>query len=359
MKIVIVAGLSDDKLISKIKPFMVLEQVVEIHLIRRTPLVGEKIKAWVPPGWLSKILFLSELYRLFALIYLCWRIKPDLIIAYYFIPHGIYAALGGGIFKTPVIQISTGSDISYLKYSWVFRLISNANFIGVRGSMTKQMLLELGVPAYKLFVPPNVFDLDDFLPLRMQKEYDLVHVSHFTAVKRIDILIQVISQLVHRFPKIKVALIGPINATRHWQEQVKAMGLQNNVSFLGYKGREELCEFLNRSRVFIMTSEIEGLPMALVEAISCGLPSIVPDVGNITDIAVDQGNALIVPELDVDLFVEATAKLLIDAQLYEKLYAGAIDTRLTFSKIYSLDYAISVWLDVLDKVGVDPNKGSF
>lgn len=352
MRVVVVCRMSDDKLLSKIKPLMRSPQVQEIHIIRRQPLSGNKIRNWTPSGLWNKTSLIAELYRFVILLYFCLRFKPNLLIAYYFVPHGIYAALASWLFGIPVAQMIIGNDFDLIYNSrWLLWLLRRANFVGVRGKNTCQVLTALGIPPEKLFIPPNVFDFSDFSPQRrMPQEYDLIYVGNLSQYKRLDILIKVVAKLKERFPDLRVGLIGSGKLYIKLKAQVERYGLGRNIFFLGYKNKEEICDHLNRSRVFIMTSEAEGLPVAVIEAMSCGLPVIVPDVGDITDVAYDEINALVVPALNVDAFVHAITRVLTDDTLYGRLSRQALQTCEMLTEEYSLAYAEQSWAFILEQI---------
>lgn len=351
MRVVVVCRLSDDKLLSKIKPLMVSPQIREIHVIRREPLSGSKITSWTPPGLWARTTLTAELYRLFFLLHFCWRNKPDLLIGYFFVPHGVYVGLAGWLFGIPVAQMIIGKDFDLiLNNRWLLKLLRRADFVGVRGENTHRVFTTLGIPAEKLFIPPNVFDFSDFLPQKLPLEYDLIYIGSFSQYKRLDVLIKVVAKLKYRFPELRVALVGAGSLLKRLKAEVEHSGLSRNVHFLGYKNKVEIRDHLNRSRVFVMTSEAEGLPMAVIEAMSCGLPVIVPDVGDITDIAHDEFNALVIPALNVDAFVHAVTRLLTDDVLCQQLARQALQIRETLAEQFSLANAEKTWASVLERV---------
>jgi len=51
------------------------------------------------------------------------------------------------------------------------------------------------------------------------------------------------------------------------------------VQFGGIVGKRELAELLRTSRLFVLSSDWEGTPKALLEALACGTPAVVTDVG--------------------------------------------------------------------------------
>ena len=62
--------------------------------------------------------------------------------------------------------------------------------------------------------------------------------------------------------------------------------------FIGHQNDPEY--FLRRSKLFILTSLSEGIPTAMTEAMACGLPAVVSEVGDITDLAVEGVTAKVV-----------------------------------------------------------------
>jgi len=351
MRVVVICRMSDAKLLSKIEPLMHSPQVQEIHIVRRQPLSGSKIRNWTPPGLWNQTTLIAELYRFATLLYLCLRYKPNLLIGYYFVPHGIYAALASWLFGIPVAQMIIGNDFDLIYNSrWLLWLLRRADFVGVRGENTRQLFTTLGIPPEKLFIPPNVFDFSDFTPQQRPFEYDLIYVGYLRQYKRLDILIKVVAKLKERFPDLRVALIGSGKLYLKLETEVERRGLDRNIFFLGYKNKVEICDHLNRSRVFIMTSEAEGLPVAVIEALGCGLPVIVPDVGDITDVAYDEVNALVVPALNVDAFVHAATRALTDDVLYCQLSKQALQTCEMLAEKYSLVYAEQSWAFILEQI---------
>ena len=76
-----------------------------------------------------------------------------------------------------------------------------------------------------------------------------------------------------------------------------------------------------------MTSQGEGLPQALIEAFSCGLPAVIADDADIGEIAFHQINALLVSQKTPTDFADAIVHLLTDSTLYGNLRAGALKIR--------------------------------
>lgn len=203
--------MSDDKVRASLLPLQELDIIEEILLVRRSPLETKKTKAFSPPGFLKWSLLLSELYRFFALIYLCIREKPGLLYAIYFVPHGIYAAIVGSLFGIPVIQELIGTDRPKVAKSKFFQnLLKNSARIGVRGASSIEQLVSLGIPRDKIFVPTavNVLDFSLFKPDSSPKIFDLIYCGRMDRNKQIDLIINAIAQMSQSMPEIRAVLVG-------------------------------------------------------------------------------------------------------------------------------------------------------
>jgi glycosyltransferase involved in cell wall biosynthesis len=68
------------------------------------------------------------------------------------------------------------------------------------------------------------------------------------------------------------------------------LGLGEAVHWLGMVRREDLPDLLNAADVFVMASRFEGMPIALLEALACGLPAVAPAVGEVGLVLRDRKN---------------------------------------------------------------------
>jgi glycosyltransferase involved in cell wall biosynthesis len=96
--------------------------------------------------------------------------------------------------------------------------------------------------------------------------------------------------------------------------------------------------------VFVLPSRREGLPVALLEAMACGLPCIASRLHGSTDAIIeDQVNGVLVPAGDVPAFASAIAELINDPQRRARLGSAA---RATIVAEYSSASIADRWLDV-------------
>jgi len=350
MKVLVVSGLSNAKLYSKLQPLLAIKKISAIHLVRRKPLAVVGIEDHCPPTWMRPLLPLAECYRLIMLFWLCLWKRPDRIIAFYMVPHGVYGWLVGTIFRIKTIQLLVGTDLErVLRRKVLLFFLRSAHRVGLRGKKTYAKLKPYGMDVERVFFPPNVFSIDTYLPDKsVEKEYDFLFLGDLVQPKRLEMLIDSVAVLQKSHPHVRVALVGDGPLRNTLEEQVDLLQIGRNVFFLGVIQPEDAPNYLNKAKTFIMTSRIEGLPMAMIEALSCGLPVIMPDVGDVTSIAVHHQNSLIVSPATASGYAEEMKTLMDDRDLYARLQKGAIKTRDVFSKEYSLQASIRVWNNALE-----------
>jgi glycosyltransferase involved in cell wall biosynthesis len=109
---------------------------------------------------------------------------------------------------------------------------------------------------------------------------------------------------------------GDIEEGRGYAEQ---LGISTAVHFLGWLAEEELGEIYSKARVFCLPSYNEGLPMAVLEAMSHGLPVVCTSVGGLPELIEDGVGGLLIEPGDVGALAGSLLRLLMDKDLRKKL----------------------------------------
>jgi glycosyltransferase involved in cell wall biosynthesis len=351
LRLIVVARLDDAKLRSKLAPIVALEEVDELVLVRRTPLVLDGVTNRCPPGWTASVATLAEAWRLWTILRLCARRpRPSYVIALYMIPHGLYAELARRLFRVPTVQVSLSQldlDLS-LRRPLLRQALRAAHFVGVRGAHSRRRLVEAGLDPARVFEPPNVHDVEPYAAADgTAKDVDVLFVGGLVPCKRVDVLLRAVAQVRRTHPELRAVVVGGGEGRGALERLASALGLGANVTFAGEETPDAVARWLGRSRLFILTSEVEGLPMAMVEALSCGVPVIVPDVGDVTTVARDGENAWVVRDPAPERYAEALATLLDDEPRRRRLAEGARASRERFRKDYSLGAGIAAWRTAL------------
>ena len=107
--------------------------------------------------------------------------------------------------------------------------------------------------------------------------------------------------------------------------QVKALGLEDVVTFIGF--RKDIKNLYKGSDLYVNSSQHEALSFLIIEAMAAGLPVIATDMGGNSDIVNDQASCgLLVTYDDPDSMATAMQKLLEDEALLAKCREGAART---------------------------------
>ena len=344
----------DSKLAAKLAPLQSNLEVTHIYLIRRRNYSGQKVRCYSPPfSWL----LVAEAWRLGATFLIALFKRPDALIAFGTWPHGVYAWIVGTVLHIPVIQHVMGkNDIrSTFPAQWgrslAFFVISRGALIAVRGHRMKKLLTEKGVHPNKIFIPQNVHDFNLFRPRNdVIPNFDLIYVGLIEPYKRLDLLLDAFYSVLRIRPETKLRIVGDGSKRLDLEEYTRRLKISDRVCFSGVQPSYSLPDIFQDARVFVMTSQGEGLPQALVEAFSCGLPAVIPDDADIGEIAIDQINALLVSQQTPTDFADAIVRLLTDLTLYENLRAGALKIRDQRREEYSVTYQCQLWQDQLRRI---------
>jgi L-malate glycosyltransferase len=328
-----------------------MSDVKKILLIRKEPLEYPKVRTYCPPHWLAQFDYICELYRFIVGIFLCLTQRVDVVMGIYLLWHGILAAWVGKICRRPVIQNLIGDEhLLMQRHRWMTRTILNADVVITRGAVTKQQLIVRGMSADRIFPIPNLFDFSKIPKLKVaEKTSDLIYIGALSQIKRVDLLLKAIHQVkTHYHVSVTATIVGDGELREQLQLLTESLGLTNQVTFVGH--RRDVYDFLVRSRIFIMTSDHEGFPMAMIEAMACGLPCIMPDVSNIPDLAQHNHNALLAPVGDVNIFAQHIHALTTDKLLYQRLAAHARQIRQEKAWEYSIEFIVQQWQALFKKL---------
>lgn len=362
MKILGTLGMLDLCVIQSLTPIIEIDEIEQIFIVRNSP--GPqlpKVQYRCPPNSFNKFFVTRILSKLILMIYVIIRERPSIIISYYMKSYGIIALFSGKLLRIPVnLNVMSGPEEfqllrlggkdhkSIIMEKLLLNLTKYFDSITTTGSITKEYLIQNGVEKDIIDILPDSVDLKRFHPEPVEKQYDLVTVARFDPAKKLDNFLQIIDNVKTKKPNIKVALVGDGPLKNRLRNLSRELDIEANVDFVGYKENVEY--YYNSSRIFVLTSEREGLPMVVLEAMGCALPCVISNVGDVPDLAVDGYNAIVVDDYDdTEKYVEGILKLLNDENLYNKISGN---TYKTVREKYSYKNAKNVWEKILRKLTV-------
>ena len=148
----------------------------------------------------------------------------------------------------------------------------------------------------------------------------LIAVGRLVPVKGFADLIAAMDEIVQQHPRAVLLIAGNGVLRDSLSEKIRDRGLEASIQLLG--ARSDVRQLLAASDIFVNASHLEGLPVALLEAMAAGLPSVATSVGDIPSVLSELTGILVPPE-DPASLAQAVATLLDNPVLAKRLGAAA------------------------------------
>ena len=182
--------------------------------------------------------------------------------------------------------------------------------------------LESYVPRRKLFFVPNPVRPTAVSVRESRRRQTILNVGRLTYQKAHDILLQAYAQVVAKIPNWNLAIVGEGPRSQRLRDQASSLGLLEHIEWVGWT--TEIEQYYESAQLFVLPSRYEGMPNALLEAMSFGLPPIVSDAspGPLEHIAHEE-NGLVVPVGDTRRLANAIIRLIENPELRYQLGSAA------------------------------------
>lgn len=136
--------------------------------------------------------------------------------------------------------------------------------------------------------------------------------------KRQDLMVQAFAIVAHQVPGIRLAFYGEGKEMEQIQQLSESLNIADRVDFMGLV--KDIPNAIRKAKMFVMTSDYEGLPNALIEAMAVGLPCISTDCspGGAAELILDGENGKIVPCNDPKCLANSIIELLNNPEQADK-----------------------------------------
>jgi glycosyltransferase involved in cell wall biosynthesis len=168
----------------------------------------------------------------------------------------------------------------------------------------KSLMQGWGVTKPIEFIPNGV---DLISSSSVNKEFDLISVCRLVSWKNLDKLI-----IANAKAKTKLAIAG----SGPEESKLKALALSTNsdVTFLGQLDEQDVIKALQKSKIFALLSDYEGLSFSLLQAMASGLPSIVSNAKGNIDVITNNSEGIVVEINAQDNITNAIQQLLAEPE---------------------------------------------
>lgn len=187
-------------------------------------------------------------------------------------------------------------------------------------------------------VIPNAIN-EEFIrtPYRGVRKKSIISAGRFTDQKNFELLIKAFSRITKKHPDYDLIIYGDGPQKSNLKRLTKELGISEKVEFPGYVN--DFGSHIIDASLFVLSSNYEGMPNSLMEAMALGLPCISTDcpVGGPGFLIDDGANGFLTPVGDVEKLAINMDELLSDKNLRDQIGESAreIADKLSFNNIYN------------------------
>jgi phosphatidylinositol alpha-1,6-mannosyltransferase len=236
---------------------------------------------------------------------------------------------------THIVALTHGHEVWWSKV-WPFTLAMKSisrdvDHLTYLGEFTKSAIsrsITREAAAHMVKIAPGI-DTDHFSPqdasqlrseLGLSEKKVIVSVGRLVHRKGQDVLIEAMPAIIKEVPEAHILMIGEGPYRSYLENRVKALGLQERITFIGRIQYADLPKHICAGDLFVMPSrsrlaglEVEGLGIVYLEASACGLPVIAGDSGGAPDAVLEGETGLVVDGTSKADVAAAVIELLQDA----------------------------------------------
>lgn len=242
--------------------------------------------------------------------------KPDVVIAFMLEVFCVTLASLIGI-NIPVISSERIDPHFFGKVKGFLRwvLLRRTAYLVVQTQRIKEFYsskLQARATIIKNPVTEKVFELKP-----VTKENRIIAVGRLAYQKNYPMMFRAFAHIHQEFPDYKLFVYGDGPQKDEIRDSIHQLGMEDNIILAGKS--DHVIDEMNRSRLFVMSSDYEGMSNALLEAICVGLPALSTDVSGAKDLISEDKNGYVVPVNDEAAFTSALKRLLSSPERMEEM----------------------------------------
>ena len=273
--------------------------------------------------------------------------NADLIISFLavFNMYALVANIGNNI---PVI-VADRNDPRYIPKNRILRFIRDrlyrkANAVVLQTKSNKEYFDNL--IQKKSYVIYNPINMNSFVgkAFNTNKEKIIVSVGRLEVQKNQIMLIDAFNEIRKKYDDYKLIIYGEGPYRKQLEDKINELNLSSYVLLPGNK--KNIFDEISKAELFVLSSNYEGMPNALIEAMCLGLPCISTKVSGATDLIQDGVNGLLVDVGDTNDLTNKITKLIEDKEYAYKLANKATE----INNILDSDVICDKWLEMINNV---------
>lgn len=241
-------------------------------------------------------------------------IRPDLVVNFWLQPAYLTAFYSSRLGFRDIY--SERGDPGDKEYSGILSILRRMTFSKLDGFVFQSHAARRyfnDIPLENVCVIPNPVSIDQTLrrdPNKIQKT--IVNIGRLCPQKNQSLLIEAFKLVVDKFPDYTLEIYGTGELGESLQNKIDSLGLKGKVRLAGVYSNIH-ARIVNAS-VFVLSSDYEGMPNALMEAMALGIPCVTTDYapGGVREFINNGVNGLIVEKNNVQALADGIKLLLND-----------------------------------------------
>jgi glycosyltransferase involved in cell wall biosynthesis len=256
------------------------------------------------------------------------ELAPDVLHSYLGVPNILIVLTRPLLGKPKIVWGLRSSDVDWTRYDWLTRglhrvepwLSALADLVIINSEAGYKHAVSVGYRTQKLLVIPNGIDVQTFRPDRpagqkVRREWGLASghtviglIGRVDPMKDHRTFLEAAAQLSSSWQDVRFVCVGG-GAGAYSDDvraQAQALGLEERLSW--HPNRPDMRKVYNALDILCLASVSEGFPNVVAEAMACGVPCVVTDVGDARRIVGDTG--VVVAPRDPKALAEGLERLI-------------------------------------------------
>lgn len=259
--------------------------------------------------------------------------QPDVIVSFIG-KNNFMAILTAWGLKIPVVVSVRGEPMEEY-YSGLLRFLAKYLFQKADGIILQTEDSKSFFPkktTRKAVVLPNPLNPEFMKELYQgEKEKKIVMVGRIDSNKNQKLVVDAFAPIAHKYPDYKLEIWGDGEDYKSLKDYISSLHLEKQIQMPG--ATKKVRENIEKASLYILSSNTEGMPNSLMEAMALGLPCISTDCpcGGPKTLIQDGKNGLLTPVKDVAAMTEAIDKVLGNYEFANTLGENALKIRTILS----------------------------
>jgi len=265
------------------------------------------------------------------------RIQPDILHAWFLYDSGCMAALSG---YKPLIVSSWGADVIFQSnvstcksrplwmLEWANRLsLRRADTITATSEYLADKTAKYVSNGKRIHIIPFGIDCEIFSPVNRTNKNESITIGfakHLLPKYGPDVLLEAFGILIKKYSFLRLKMAGEGHMLSEFQRKVEAMGMKDNVIFLGKIPHEKIPDFLSDVDISVQPSrhDSESFGVAALEASAMEIPVVSTRVGGVSECVKDGETGALVERDNAKALAEAISSLIEDPKKRKQMGAA-------------------------------------